>query len=222
MRIVVINPNSSQEMTENIAQAAKNYVRDRFEVITLPTQGAPEFIDYFQDATEAASGMIKIVKEYEDTADAFVVACHCDPNVELLRQITSKPVIGIGEASMRIAPMLGARFTVISTADHSVTEKKELIYKYGLEHYCASVRVRDAKNENELEAYLDAAKAAIKEDLAEVIVMGCAGLCTLAADMTKELHVPVLDGVVCGVMVAEGMARAGLQTSKIRLYAERQ
>lgn len=222
MRIVVINPNSSEEMTHNIAQAAQNYVGDRFEIITLLTEGAPEFIDYFQDAAEAAPGMIKIVKEYEDTTDAFVVACHCDPNVELLRQITKKPVIGIGEASMRLAPMLGARFSVISTADHSVTEKEELVHKYGLDHYCASVRVRDENNENELEAYLDAAKAAIKEDFAEVIVLGCAGLCTLAADMTKELHVPVLDGIVCGIIVAEGMANAGLQTSKIRLYAERQ
>ena len=106
MKIIIINPNSSKKMTAAIQEAAEEYVDGRYEVVTLPTEGAPEFIDYFEDDAEALPGMIQIIRENEDTADAFVVACHCDPNLSILRQISRKPVIGIGEASMRMAPVL--------------------------------------------------------------------------------------------------------------------
>lgn len=221
MKIIIINPNSSKKMTVAIQEAAEEYVDGRYEVVTLPTEGAPEFIDYFEDDAEALPGMIQIIRENEDTADAFVVACHCDPNLSILRQISRKPVIGIGEASMRMAPVLGGRFTVLSTDRHSVTHKEDLIHEYGLDHFCSSVRVTEPSIEDELEAYIDAGKKALEEDYAEVIVLGCAGLCELTRKLTEALKVPVLDGVVCGLILAEGMVRAGLTTSKVRLYANR-
>ena len=98
MNIVVINPNSSEAMTADIRNAAERYAAGRFQVTVLPTPGAPEFIDTVEDRALAAPGMSAIVREYEDKADAFIVACHCDPNLQLLRELTSKPVLGIGEA----------------------------------------------------------------------------------------------------------------------------
>lgn len=221
MKIIIINPNSSEKMTAAIQEAAEQYVDGRYTVTTLATEGAPEFIDYFEDDAEALPGMIQIIKENEETADAFVIACHCDPNLAILRQISKKPVIGIGEASMHMATMLGGRFSVLSTDKHSVTHKEDLIHEYGLDHFCSSVRVTDPSITDELEAYIDAGKAALEEDYAEVIVLGCAGLCELTQKLTEALHVPVLDGVVCGLIMAEGMVRAGLSTSKVRLYANR-
>lgn len=221
MKIVIINPNSSCEMTAAIQKAALQYVDGRYEAVTFATEGAPEFIDYFEDYAAALPGMIRIIKENEDTADAFIIACHCDPNLHILRQISRKPVIGIGEASMHMAPMLGGRFAVLSTDKHSVTHKEDLIHEYGLDHFCASVKVTDPAIGDETEAYIDAARRAIEEDYAEVIVLGCAGLCELTENLKRVLGVPVLDGVICGLIMAEGMVRAGLTTSKVRLYENR-
>ena len=221
MKIIIINPNSSDEMTASIQKAADRYVNGRFEAVAVSTPGAPEFIDYYEDHARALPGMIQIIKENEKTADAFLVACHCDPNMHILRQISHKPVIGIGEASMRLAPMLGARFTVLATDPHSVTHKEDIIHEYGLDHYLASVKVTNPSIINAFDAYEDAARRAMKEDHAEVLVLGCAGLCELAEELTKRLQVPVLDGVVCGLIVAEGLVNAGLTTSKVRLYANR-
>lgn len=221
MKIIVINPNSSDEMTASIQQSAEAYVQGRYEVETLSTPGAPVFIDYFEDHALAAPGMIKIIEDYQDSADAFVIACHCDPNLHLLRQISKKPVIGIGEASMHMATMIGGRFTVLSTDKHSVTHKQDIIHEYGLDHFCASVRITDPTIEDSVEAYVDAAKKAMDEDYAEVIVLGCAGLCDLTNALRERIEAPVLDGVVCGLIQAEGLVNAGLTTSKVRLYANR-
>ena len=62
--------------------------------------------------------------------------------------------------------------------------------------------------------YQDAAAHAVNDDGAEVIVLSAAGQSELTAAMAKELGVPVLDGVDCALILAEGMCRAGFATSK--------
>lgn len=223
MKILIINPNSSLDMTDVIQKSAENFANGEYEVITLPTEGAPKFIDTYQDQSLAAPGMLEIVKKYRDEVDAFIVACHCDPNLDLLKEITSKPVVGIGEASMKMASMLGHRFSVISTSQHSVPNKQALIRKYHLEGCLASVRYPrkefEGCNCNEEQIYLETSKDAIREDMAEVIVLGCAGLAGLDKRIQEIVKVPVLDSVVCALIIASGLVKANYSISKIRRYA---
>lgn len=220
MKILIINPNSSVEMSAAIQNVAEIYANGDFEVKTVPTPNAPEYIDYYTDQAIAAPGMMQIVKENEAEYDAFIVACHCDPNLDLLKQITDKPVVGIGEASMKLATMLGHSFSVVSAGKHSIPNKRALIHKYGLDNDCASVRgPKDDFDDPTVEGpYLNAAQIAMEEDLAEVIVLGCAGFAGMSEKMSAELGVPVLDGVVSALIIATGLVKAGYTTSKIRRY----
>jgi len=222
MKILIINPNSSEEMTAAIQNCAELYANGEFEVETLATPGAPEFIDYYSDQFDCAPGMVKIVKDNEKRVDAFIVACHCDPNLDLLKQITDKPVIGIGEASMHLASMLGHSFSVVSTGKHSIPNKLALIHKYHLDGACASVRGPKGHVEglDMDDVYLNAAQTAMEEDMAEVIVLGCAGFAGMSEKMSAQLGVPVLDGIHCALMIAVGCVKAGYSTSKVRRYRD--
>lgn len=113
MKILIINPNSDLEMTEAIQKTADNFAEGEFEVVCKATPAAPKFIETYEDEIKATPGMIQLVREYEDKFDAFIIACHCDPNLDVIKEITRKPVVGIGEASMKIASMLGHSFSVI-------------------------------------------------------------------------------------------------------------
>lgn len=219
MKIVVINPNSSLEMTKDIKYASEYYAKDRFEVIVLSTPEAPEFIDTFQDKALAIPGMIKLLKEWEQEADAFVIACACDPNLYLMRELTYKPVIGIGQASMYIASMLGNSFSILQTDMYSVPNKFNLVREYKMERYLASIKVAIGDTENRFDNYLNAAKQAMVEDGAEVIILGCAGLCDMTEELSKVLAIPVLDGVACGLSMAESIVCLGYTTSKLRYYS---
>ncbi len=216
MRIVIINPNSDSAQTEQIDQAAKDFAKDRFEVITLSTPGAPQYIDTCMDAAKALPGMLTLVEEWEDKADAFVIACHCDPNLTVLREASVHPVLGIGESSMKIATLLGHKFSVVSTGDRGIPNKEANIRSYGLEPYVASLRSPGAECccADMAGKLRNAAAHAVNEDRAEVIVLSAAGQSQLAAEMTLSLGIPVLDGVDCALMLAEGMCRTGYQTSK--------
>ncbi|NJO80677.1 MAG: hypothetical protein HC827_20685 [Cyanobacteria bacterium RM1_2_2] len=57
----------------------------------------------------AIPGILKAAILAKDHFDAFVIACWGDPDVEVAREITTKPVISIAEASMYVANMVAAR-----------------------------------------------------------------------------------------------------------------
>ncbi|MCK5046037.1 MAG: aspartate/glutamate racemase family protein, partial [Candidatus Heimdallarchaeota archaeon] len=197
-----------------------NFAKGEYEVVCQSNPDAPRFIETYEDEVKTAPGMIRLVKENEEKFDAFINACHCDPNLDALKEITKIPVVGIGEASMKIASMLGHKFSVVSGAKHSIPNKEAVIRKYHLQDAMASVRAPegDVSKLSGEEKYLQAAKLAIEEDKAEVIVLGCAGMTGLDKKMQKKLGVPVLDGVVCALIIATGLVKYGVSTSKIRRY----
>jgi allantoin racemase len=209
LNILIINPNSDLEMTKAIQATAKEFAGERCEVLCLRTPGAPKFIETREDEVLAAPGMIKLVRENNNQYDAFIIACHCDPNLDMIQEITDKPVVGIGEASMRIASMLGHRFAIIQTTEESVPLKRALVRKYQLWGALASVRApRDiSSGRSDEKKYTAAAREAIAEDRADVIVLGCAGLTGLDKRMQKELGVLVLDGVICGLILATALIK---------------
>jgi allantoin racemase len=207
-------------MTAEIQQAGRRFAGDRFTVECVPTPGAPRFIETHADMAQAGPGMVHILKEKETQHDGFVIACHYDPHLDLMKELTSKPVVGIGEASLRVAAMLGHGFSLITTDEHSIPIHKDLIRKYSLQDALASVRAPSADPDGlqEKERYLRAARTAVEGDGAEVIVLGCAGLSGLGGFLQEELGVPVLDGLICALFLAEGLARYGVGISKVRRY----
>ena len=222
MKLLIINPNSDEEMSRAIQSSAAEFSAGEYEVICLSTPGAPPFIDTYQDAAAALPGMMKLLAEHETDYDAIIVACHCDPNLDLMKEMSDKAVIGIGEASMKLATLLGHRFSVISTDSRSVPNKQALIRSYHLEGLSASVRfpAPELAGRSDEEKYLLTARAAIEEDGAEVIVLGCAGMTGLDKRLQQELGVPVLDGVVCALIIATGLVKYRVSTSKIRRYRQ--
>jgi len=220
MNILIINPNSDPEMTAAIQRTAEDFASGDFEVVCLSTPGAPHFIETYEDEIKAAPGMIDQVRENQDQYDAFVIACHDDPHLDVLKEIAKKPVVGIGEASMKMATLLGHRFSVIQATEHSIPIKESLVWKYHLQDLLASIRAprKGSQNISDAEKYSQAARAAVEEDRAEVIVLGCAGMTGLDKQMQKELGVPVLDGVVCSLILASGLVKYGVSTSKARKY----
>ena len=207
MKILIINPNSDEGMTQQIRETAEMFASGQYEVECRGNPDAPRFIETYEDQVRTAPGMMSLVRENEDTCNAFIVACHCDPNLDALKEITERPVIGIGQASMSIAAMLGHRFSVVSTSAHSIPNKEALVHKYHLSGQLASVRAPSPGMESasDEEKYLDAARRALAEDGAEVIVLGCAGMTGLDKRLHDRLGAPVLDGVVCALILASGL-----------------
>jgi len=221
IKILIINPNSSELLTSNIQKTAEDYADGDFFVKTVNIPTGPEYLNYYAERAAISGDMVKIVKENEDEYDAFIIAAHCDPNLDVLKEITTKPVVAMGEASMKMATMLGHSFSVVSANLYAVPNKKRMIHEYHLDGYNASVRAPAKKLDSwsQTDVLRSEARKAVEDDLAEVVVLGSGGMCGLNKSMSEELGVPVLDGVVCSLIIACGLVKAGLSTSKIRRFS---
>lgn len=205
-KILVINPNSSKEMTQAIDMTVQSYASNRFDADTVCLEGAPPFIGCCADQVRAGTFLLDMIQQKEALYDGFIVACHLDPCLDGAKETTRKPVMGIGEVSMRMAPLLGRTFSVVGSSPATTLLKRRLVEKYGLERFMASVRAPGTDWEgSQEEKLIRAAAQAVKEDGAEVIVLGCAGFSGLDRRIEAAVGVPVLDGVVCALIAMEGI-----------------
>ena len=158
--------------------------------------------------------------------DGYVLACFGDPGLNAAREVAKGPVVGIAEAAFHFATLVAPSFSVVTTLARTITIAEELLLRYGFQHRCRRVRAAEISvldiEEDERAAY-NAIRAecmsALREDSCEAIVLGCGGMAKLCVELTRELEVPVIDGVVAGVKLVEGLVAAGLQTSKRLSYA---
>ncbi len=228
MRILLINPNTSPAFTRKIQAIAERYALPSTEVSAFNPAAGPRSIESVYDELLSAPGTLELAIARMDDYDAIVIACYSDhPTIYALREISDKPVLGIAEASMYMACMLGYKFSVVTTNEEWVPLLWDAVRHYGLADRCASVlstgmpvlALEAASPEEEGALIGQAARKAIADDGAEVICLGCAGMAGLDKHLEAELGIPVLDGVVCAVKLLEGLVGYGLSTSKRRAYA---
>ncbi len=226
MRILLINPNTSQSFTDKIQAIAEHYALPATQAVAVNPAYGPRSIESIYDELLSSAGTLEIALEQKDSFDAFVIACYSDhPTVYALREVTGKPVVGIAEASMYVACMLGYKFSIVTTNDAWEPLLWDAVKHYGLAERCASVRTTGMavlaleESEQATEALIEqAAKKAIQEDGAEVICLGCAGMSGLDKHLEERLGVPVVDGVVAALKVLEGLVSYGIRTSQHRAY----
>jgi len=227
MKILVINPNTSESMTEHVRKELDQIKRPDTDLTVVCAERGPETIESAYEELFAAMATLEWVKKANrDGFDAVIIACFSDPGLEAAKEISDIPVIGIEEASLHMAAMLGARFTVITAKRERVASKREHVYRKGLDHFLASVRSLDltiAETDSDPEKTkrrtLEVGKKAVEEDGAEVIILGCAGMAGYAPEIESKLHVKVLDPAAFALKMAEAMVDLGLSQSKIGLFA---
>jgi allantoin racemase len=227
MRILIVNPNTTADMTEKIAVSARAVASPGTDIIAVNPENGPVSIEGYYDEAFSVPGLLtEIAKGEASGVSAHIIACFDDTGLEAARSLATAPVIGIGEAAFHLASLVAHRFSVITTLSRSIAAIETNLMKYGLGHRCAKVRacevpvlaLDDPASDafNQISAEIDRAR---REDRAEAVVLGCAGMADLAARLTERHGFPVIDGVSSAVKLAEACSALGLKTSKIGAYA---
>ena len=206
MKLLLINPNTSDAMTGGIAQSAQAVAAPGTQIIAVHPTFGPLSIEGHYDEAFAAAGVAEQVRFAQaQSPDAIVIACFGDPGLEAAREATRAPVLGIAEAAFHAASMLATGFSIVTTMTRTCIIAERLVQRYGFEHQCRGVHGTDI--------------AALSKDRSGAIVLGCAGMSALCHTLTERLGVPVIDGVTVAVKFAEALAALGLGTSKQGDYA---
>ena len=229
MNIIVINPNTTAVMTSRIAATAQTVAQPGTHIIAIQPSAGPASIEGYADEAMAVPHMLEAMfaaQTLHTEVAGYVIACFDDTGLDAARCVLDAPVVGIGEAACHLASLIAARFSVVTTLGRSVSPIEHNLVKYGLASRCARVRAAEVAVLDLEDAASDAyaqisneVRIALKEDRAEAIVLGCAGMTNLAERLSNEHGVPVIDGVGAAVKLIESLAGLGLRTSKRTTYA---
>lgn len=227
MRLLVVNPNTSASMTYKIGTAARSAAWSGTEILAVNPADGPISIEGYYDEAYCVPGLLGEIRKGEAAGyHGFIIACFDDTGLDAARSLAVGPVIGIGEAAFHCASLVAGRFSVITTLSRSVSAIEHNLARYGLAARCARVRASEVpvlaleeEGSNARARIEDEIVAAKREDRCDAIVLGCAGMADLAADLSAEHGLPVLDGVACAVKLMEGLVSLGLKTSKLGGYA---
>ncbi|WP_404652102.1 allantoin racemase [Raoultella terrigena] len=220
--IQVINPNTSRAMTETIGTAARAAAAPGTEIVAVcPMEGVPSIEGHFDEAIAAVGVLEQIKAGRQQGVSGHVIACFGDPGLLAARELAQGPVVGIAEAAMHMATLVATRFSIVTTLPRTLIIARHLLHQYGFYHHCAGLHAIDLPvlaledgSGRAQEQVRQRCIQALKEDGCGAIVLGCGGMATLAQELTRELHVPVIDGVSAAVKMVESLVALGLSTSK--------
>ena len=219
-RILVVNPNSSQDVTAAIDMSIAPLRLPGGPAIETHTlaQGPPS-VSTQRDAEGVVMPLVHLVEH--ECADAFVLACFSDPGLHAVREAAGgRPVMGIAEWGLLRALTLGERFGIIALSCTSIRRQQRMVRAMGLDsRYTGSRAVEATAAETTGEAMRSrlaaAGRALIERDGADVLVLGCAGMAMHRAPLADTLGVPVVEPVQQAVAAALGtLLLTGSQTNK--------
>jgi len=220
MRILVINPNSTEAVTRGIDEAVEPLRiagGPAIDCVTL-TEGPPG-IETQQHVDGVIPHLLSLVSQKESQYSAFVIACYSDPGLHSIREATKKPVLGISECGILTALTLGHRFGVIAILQKSIPRHLRYVGAMGVSDRLAGelpvgIPVVELSDERKTFGRMAEVGKTLRENHgADVIVMGCAGMARYRKPLQDEIGVPVVEPTQAAVAMAIGWVRLNWASS---------
>lgn len=213
MKILILNPNMSVDMTDGLMRTAEQVAAVGTSLIpATATRGFP-YISSRAEAQIAGEIVLEIIAEQAGTVDAVVIAAFGDPGLHAARELFDLPVVGMAEAAMLNACLLGERFAYVTFSRHLAPWYESGVRQAGLLSRFAGVHTPSADMgsissvQQDLRApLLTMVDKAAKEAAADVIVLAGAPLAGMASTIDSPPAV-LLDPISAAVCQAESLVR---------------
>lgn len=247
LKLAVIAPVSTNRYNDKILAAIKPVVPDdvTVEAFNLSPEEAHRCIENRVDLIHNAYAVVKTALRIQEKGyDGIWLSDFDMCGVEACREVLDIPIIGGFPPSAFTALSLSQRFSIITILPSTVSMQREHIHTYSLQSGFASIRdinehivTSSAKlrsggapcPDNVLEwdeadigdMVFEQAKAAVLEDGAQSILLGCTGFIDVARSVSERLtaelgaYVPVIDPNQAGFSFLVSLVRMSLRPSRL-------
>src|SRR5215831_7159406 len=194
-------------------------------VAAEPTEKGPAAIESARDAGLVVPELIRLAPAAQQRGfDALIIGCYSDPGIDALRELLTIPVIGPGAASLHLAAQLGTRIGVLTPSGRGYGRLAARLRALGLASLLASVRPvglsvteLGLKAPGALDKAARAARAAVEEDGADALVLGCMSMAFLPGvceALGERVGVPIINPVSAALKTAEALLSMRVAHSK--------
>jgi len=213
VKILLLNPNTTAEVTDLLHAAGAGAASPGTELVGMTARRGVPYIATRAEAQIGGAIALEMLAEAGASFDTAIIAAFGDPGLFGARELFAFPVVGLAEAAMLTACMLGQKFAIVTFATALAPWYAECVAMHGLDARCAGIRtldggfrsISDVQAEKE-ELLVALANRAVEEDGADVVILSGAPLAGLAAKVRDRIAVPVIDPVAAAVRQAETLA----------------
>jgi allantoin racemase len=213
LRLLLINPNTTAAVTERLAAVGCGVADPETEIVALTAPRGFPYISARSEAQIAGVVAMEIIADHQGV-DGAIIAAFGDPGLFAARELFDFPVVGMSEAAMLTACMLGGRFAIVTFTAALGPWFADCVLAHGMTDRCAGVRTLDgafaslSDVQDEKEALLvELANKAVAEDGADVVILAGAPLAGLAARARTRIPVPIVDPIAAAVKQVETLVR---------------
>ena len=222
MKLLLINPNTTQAVTDAVLAAARASVQPGTELKAVTGEFGPVVIGSRAENAIAQHGVLSLLAEHAPGCDAVVLAVSLDTGLWACRELVQMPVIGMTEAGLLMGCTLATRIGLLTYGKRMGPMYRELAESYGLGTRVAGIATLDVTPQQTFsepqvvqQAVLAAARQLVERDGAEAVLLAGAALACMAALLQPQIEVPLLDGIACAVALAQ--ARVQMPVVKARV-----
>jgi allantoin racemase len=217
MRILLVNPNLTRAITDAMASVARRAAAPGTEIVPVTaTFGAAVIASRAENAV-AAHAALDLAARHARGCQAVILGVSLDSGLAALRELFAIPAVGILEAGLHVASLLGARIALVTLGLRLVPLYEELVHSYGFAGRVVRIAALHfapadacAEPDRVRAALAERCRELVAADGAEAIVLAGAALAGLGENVQHEVPVPLVDGVAAAVPLAEGLVRLGL------------
>lgn len=214
MKILLINPNISTSVTELIKAEALRVASPSVEIRAITSSLGVAYIETRAEAAVGAYAVLEMIARHHHGYDAVIVAAYGDPGVLAAKEMMDKPVIGLTEASLAQAHLMGGRFSLVGVSKRIGVWYRETVASYGFSDRFISFRGLEQQfsdvglvQQERGEMLHQMCMTCVQEDQADSIILCGAPLAGLAREIESRVPVPLIDGVGSAVRMAEALVR---------------
>jgi allantoin racemase len=216
MKLLLVNGNTTQAITDRVVAEATRCAAPGTTITGVTARFGVSIVSTEAENEIAGHAVLDTLAVHVGDHDAAILAISFDTALLGAQQIVAIPVIGMTEASLLTACLLGRRFGLISFGQSSRSMYLDLVQRAGLWQRMAGLETIDLANSSSYlhEGGQDAAVIEASGRLiaagADTIVVAGAAVAGIAHRLRARLSAPLLDGIACAVGQAETLVRLGL------------
>ncbi len=214
MKLLLVNANTSDFVTDKVRAAAAAAASPGTEIRAVTGTFGARVIATRAENAIAAHATLALAAEHAPGCDGMLVAVSYDTAVRAARELLDIPVLGMTEAALHVASLVGGRVGMVVFGRRTLGLYRDAVAESGLGACVAGWRALESAapfapgNQDEADRMVVAACADLVErDMAEAIVLTGAVMAGVPARLQPQIDVPVFDGITAGVPLLEALVR---------------
>jgi allantoin racemase len=212
MRLLLVNPNTSAEITAHLAAQARACAQPGTEVVEATGAYGAAVIASREAAVVGARAALDAVQRCAVPFDAVLLAISLDCGLAELRAQLRVPVVGLSEAALLRASALVERAALVTLGEDLQPMFSDLVAGYGLAQrvpWVRATRLTPPQFRADPSAgivQLQALIAQVQRDGAQAVVLAGAVLAGHAPQLQAGSTLPLIDAIPAAVARAEALA----------------